>query len=42
MIIDRFGGKKVQGGYPYSLEELAGMKKFAKMVFGTRLGRWLG
>jgi succinate-semialdehyde dehydrogenase/glutarate-semialdehyde dehydrogenase len=42
MIIDRFGGKKVQGGYPYSLEELAGMKKFARMVFGTRLGRWLG
>jgi succinate-semialdehyde dehydrogenase/glutarate-semialdehyde dehydrogenase len=42
MLVDRFGGKKVQGGYPYSLEELEGMKKFAKLLFGTRLGRRLG
>ena len=42
MLVDRFGGKKVQGGYPYSLKELAGMKKFAKFLFGTPLGRWLG
>src|SRR5688572_11212712 len=42
MLVDRFGGKKVQGGYPYSLKELEGMKRFAKLLFGTRLGRWLG
>lgn len=42
MLVDRFGGKKVQGGYPYSTKELEGMKKFAKFLFGTRLGRWLG
>ena len=42
MLVDRFGGKKVQGGYPYSRKELEGMKKFAKLLFGTRLGRWLG
>jgi succinate-semialdehyde dehydrogenase/glutarate-semialdehyde dehydrogenase len=41
MLVDRFGGKKVQGGYPYSLDDLEGMKKFAKLLFGTRLGRWL-
>ncbi len=41
MLMDRWGGKKVQGGYPYSLSELEGMKKFAKLLFGTRLGRWL-
>jgi succinate-semialdehyde dehydrogenase/glutarate-semialdehyde dehydrogenase len=42
MLVDRFGGKKVQGGYPYTLKELEGMKKFAKLLFGTRIGRWLG
>jgi succinate-semialdehyde dehydrogenase/glutarate-semialdehyde dehydrogenase len=42
MLVDRFGGKKVQGGYPYSLKELEGMKKFARFLFGTRIGRWLG
>jgi acyl-CoA reductase-like NAD-dependent aldehyde dehydrogenase len=41
MLVDRFGGKKVQGGYPYTLKDLEGMKKFAKFLFGTRLGRWL-
>ena len=42
MLVDRFGGKKVQGGYPYSRKDLDGMKKFAKFLFGTRIGRWLG
>jgi succinate-semialdehyde dehydrogenase/glutarate-semialdehyde dehydrogenase len=41
MIADRFGGKKVQGGYPYSSKDLAGMKKFARLLFGSPLGRWL-
>ncbi len=41
ILSDRWGGKKIQGGYPYSLSELEGMRKFAKRLFGTRLGRWL-
>jgi succinate-semialdehyde dehydrogenase/glutarate-semialdehyde dehydrogenase len=41
MIVDRFGGKQVQGGYPYSAKNLEGMKKFAKLLFGSPLGRWL-
>ncbi|MGH0029508.1 MAG: aldehyde dehydrogenase family protein [Myxococcota bacterium] len=41
MIVDRFGGKEVQGGYPYTAKNLDGMKKFAKLLFGSPLGRWL-
>ena len=41
MIIDRFGGRQVQGGYPYTAKNLEGMKKFAKILFGSPLGRWL-
>jgi len=41
MLVDRFGGKQVQGGYPYTAEGLAGMKKFAKFLWGSRLGRLL-
>ncbi|MGE4652505.1 MAG: aldehyde dehydrogenase family protein [Myxococcota bacterium] len=41
MLVDRFGGKQVQGGYPYTPEGLAGMKKFAKFLWGSRLGRLL-
>ena len=41
MLVDRFGGKQVQGAYPYTAEGLAGMKKFAKFLWGSRLGRLL-
>jgi succinate-semialdehyde dehydrogenase/glutarate-semialdehyde dehydrogenase len=41
ILADRFGGKNVQGGYPYTAKNLAGMKKFVKLLFGTPLGRWL-
>ncbi len=41
MLVDRFGGKEVQGGYPFTAKNLEGMKKFAKLLFGTRVGRWL-
>lgn len=41
MIVDRFGGKQVQGGYPYTAKGLDGMKKFTKFLFGSPLGRWL-
>ncbi|HEX5065873.1 MAG TPA: aldehyde dehydrogenase family protein [Myxococcota bacterium] len=41
MLVDRFGGKTIQGGYPYTSKNLEGMKKFAKLLWGTPLGRWL-
>ena len=41
MIVDRFGGKEVQGGYPYTTKNLEGMKRFARLLFGSPLGRWL-
>jgi succinate-semialdehyde dehydrogenase/glutarate-semialdehyde dehydrogenase len=41
ILSDRFGGKQVQGGYPYTARSLAGMKKFTKLLYGTPLGRWL-
>ena len=41
MLVDRFGGKQVQGAYPYTEKGLAGMKKFAKFLWGSRLGRLL-
>jgi succinate-semialdehyde dehydrogenase/glutarate-semialdehyde dehydrogenase len=41
MIVDRFGGKKVQGGYPYRAKDLQGMKKFANLLWRGPLGRWL-
>jgi succinate-semialdehyde dehydrogenase/glutarate-semialdehyde dehydrogenase len=41
ILIDRFGGRQVQGGYPYRLQALEGIKRFLKIFFGTPLGRWL-
>jgi acyl-CoA reductase-like NAD-dependent aldehyde dehydrogenase len=41
ILIDRFGRKQIDGGYPYSVKGLEGMKKFAKLLWGTPLGRWL-
>ena len=41
MIVDRFGGKQLQGGYPYTAKGLESMKKFTKFLFGSPLGRWL-
>ena len=41
MLIDRFGGKQVQGAYPYTDKALQGMKKFSRVLWGTRFGRWL-
>jgi succinate-semialdehyde dehydrogenase/glutarate-semialdehyde dehydrogenase len=41
MIVDRFGGKKVQGGYPYSAKDLEGMRKFANLLWRSPIGRWL-
>ncbi len=38
---DRRGKGPVQGGYPYTRKGEAGMQKFIKLLYGTRLGRWL-
>ncbi|HKJ24592.1 MAG TPA: aldehyde dehydrogenase family protein [Myxococcota bacterium] len=39
---DRRGKGAIQGGYPYTRKASDGMQKFIRLVFGTRLGRWLG
>jgi succinate-semialdehyde dehydrogenase/glutarate-semialdehyde dehydrogenase len=41
ILVDRFGGRQVQGGYPYRLKAVEGMKRFLRIFFGTPLGRWL-
>ena len=38
---DRRGRGKIQGGYPYTRKEEDGMQKFIRLLWGTRLGRWL-
>jgi len=38
---DRKGKGKIQGGYPYTAKGEAGMQKFIRIFFGTRLARWL-
>jgi succinate-semialdehyde dehydrogenase/glutarate-semialdehyde dehydrogenase len=39
---DRRGKGKLQGGYPYTRKAEDGMQKFIRLLYGTRLGRWLG
>jgi succinate-semialdehyde dehydrogenase/glutarate-semialdehyde dehydrogenase len=41
IIIERFGGKELAAGYPYSHKKVEGMQKFMKFFFGTPLARWL-
>jgi succinate-semialdehyde dehydrogenase/glutarate-semialdehyde dehydrogenase len=41
ILADRRGRGKIQGGYPYSRKQEDGMQKFIKLLWGTRLGRWL-
>lgn len=38
---DRRGKGPIQGGYPYTRKGEARMQKFIKLLYGTRLGRWL-
>jgi len=42
VIIDRFGGRETARRYPLSLEKDAGVQKFMRILWGTRIGRWLG
>ena len=41
IVIDRLGGRQAASLYPYSHKKDAGMQKFMRWLFGTRLGRWL-
>jgi len=38
---DRRGKGKIQGGYPYTQKGTDGMQKLIRLLWGTRLGRWL-
>jgi len=38
---DRRGKGKIQGGYPYTRKGEDDMQKFIKLLWGTRIGRWL-
>jgi succinate-semialdehyde dehydrogenase/glutarate-semialdehyde dehydrogenase len=41
ILSDRKGRGKIQGGYPYTQKGEAGMQKFIRLLWGTKLGRWL-
>jgi succinate-semialdehyde dehydrogenase/glutarate-semialdehyde dehydrogenase len=41
VLVDRFGGRRIPGGYPYRIQAADRMKRFLKLYFGTPLGRWL-
>jgi len=41
VLVDRFGGRRIPGGYPYRMKAVEGMKRFLKLYFGTPLARWL-
>jgi succinate-semialdehyde dehydrogenase/glutarate-semialdehyde dehydrogenase len=41
ILADRKGKGPIQGGYPYTRKGEDGMQKFIRLLWGTRLGRWL-
>jgi len=41
ILTDRMGGRATSGHYPYSAARDAGMQKFMRFLWGTRVGRWL-
>jgi succinate-semialdehyde dehydrogenase/glutarate-semialdehyde dehydrogenase len=41
VIVDRFGGKQAASAYPYRAAKDASLQRVIRMLFGTRLGRWL-
>jgi succinate-semialdehyde dehydrogenase/glutarate-semialdehyde dehydrogenase len=41
VLIERFGGKNLPSGYPYTAKKIEGMKKFMRLLWGTPLGKWL-
>ncbi len=41
IIADKKGKGKIQGAYPYTRKNEDGMQKFIRLLWGTRIGRWL-
>jgi succinate-semialdehyde dehydrogenase/glutarate-semialdehyde dehydrogenase len=41
VMIDRFGGRRAAGTYPYSFEKDARVQKLIRFLYGTPFGRWL-
>jgi acyl-CoA reductase-like NAD-dependent aldehyde dehydrogenase len=41
ILVDRMGGRQALGHYPYVAARDAGMARLIRLLFGTRLGRWL-
>lgn len=41
ILTDRMGGRQALAHYPYTIVRDAGMAKFIRFLFGTRVGRWL-
>ncbi len=41
ILVDRLRGKQTENHFPYSAEKDAGMQKFMRFLWGTRLGRRL-
>ena len=41
VIIERFGGKELPAGYPYTHAKAAGLQKLMTLLWRTPLGRWL-
>jgi acyl-CoA reductase-like NAD-dependent aldehyde dehydrogenase len=41
ILSDRRGRGPLQGGYPYTRKAEDGMQKFIRLLYGTKIGRWL-
>jgi succinate-semialdehyde dehydrogenase/glutarate-semialdehyde dehydrogenase len=41
VVIDRFGGRQVTTHYPYGPKKERGLQGLMRLLWGTRLGRWL-
>lgn len=41
IVIHQRGPQREQQWFPYQMKSVEGMKKFIKIMWGTRLGRWL-
>jgi succinate-semialdehyde dehydrogenase/glutarate-semialdehyde dehydrogenase len=42
VIVSRFGGKRVDRGYPYRRKDEDSLQRYIRLVWGSWLGRWLG
>jgi succinate-semialdehyde dehydrogenase/glutarate-semialdehyde dehydrogenase len=41
IVVERFGGRKFRGGYPYRRKNEDALQKMIRLVWGSRVGRWL-